>query len=229
MKNVLILFLLLASFALSAQEAEQSNKSILLRGKASTFFIIEDIYFNNWNIGLEYRFAERHSIGIDFVHFRWRFEHDIYIDGMETGYGPDSYSRRRYLLVDYRYYPFKGLMNSHKIDPYINPFVKMGRRKVWTNEPNTFYTDNDFMNIRNQRSDFTDYGLALGLNYNFTENDRIGLDVNIGAVYRELRILYEEQYDYDTEVFNERFSGNHSYWKFHMRLNLYFKLYKLKR
>lgn len=211
-----------------SQEQFESNKSIFLRGKASTFVIIEDIFFQNWNLGAEYRFSEHHSVGIDYVHFRWRSEDDIYIDGMETGSGPDSYSRRRYLLLDYRYYPFSHFMQKHRIDPYLNPFVKMGRRKIWTNDPNTFYWDNDISAIRNQRADFTDYGFALGLRFDFGENDRIGLDANIGAIYRETRILYEEQYDYTNDLFIERFSGRHYQWKMHMRLNIYVRLFKLK-
>lgn len=70
-KQVLFYFLMMTSFAqLCAQEQDESNKSLLLRGKASSFFIVEDMFFQNWNLGLEYRFAEHHSIGIDFVHFR---------------------------------------------------------------------------------------------------------------------------------------------------------------
>ena len=228
--TIYILFLLLplvSSFSLRAQDDSRSNKSLLLRGKASGFVIIEDVYFTNLNIGLEYRFAERHSFGVDFVHFRWRYEHDIYIDGMETGSGPDSFSRRQYMLVDYRYYPFRYFMKNFRIDPYVNPFVKMGKRKVWTNDPNTFFEDNDLSSIRNQRADFTDYGFALGLRFDFGSRDQFGLDANIGAVYRETRILYEEQFDVSSSQFVERFSGKDVYWKPHMRLNLFYRLCKM--
>lgn len=224
-----ILLFTVSSFVLHAQENAASNKSFLLRGKASTFFIIEDIFFQNWNLGAEYRFAEHHSVGIDFVHFRWRHEEDIYVNGVETGSGPDSFSRRRYLLLDYRYYPFSQLMRKKYIDPYLNPFVKIGQRKIWSNDPSTLYWDNDLSGIRNQQADFIDYGFALGLRYDFGVNDRFGVDANIGVVYRETRIQYEERFDYENSIFVERFSGNHSYWKPHMRLNFYVKLFKLKK
>jgi hypothetical protein len=225
-KRVYFLLGMITAFAqLNAQEDHESYNSFLLRGKASTFVIIEDIYFQNWNLGGEYRFAQHHSVGIDYVHFRWRHEEDIYIDGMETGSGPDTYSRRRYILLDYRYYPFSHLMQKHRIDPYLNPFIKMGRRKIWTNDPNTLYWDNDISAIRNQRADYTDYGFALGLRFDFGENDRVGLDANIGAIYRETKIHYEEQYDYNNDIFIERFSGKHYDWKPHMRLNIYVRLF----
>lgn len=225
MKSLLLLFIIF-SFAVNAQ-VERSNKGLLLRGKASTMFIIEDIFFNNWNIGAEYRFAQRHSIGIDYVHFRWRFEQDIYENGMDTGSGPDAFSRRRYLLLDYRYYPFRNMMYNYFFETYINPFVKMGRRKIWSNDPETFYWGNDYSAVRNMRADFTDYGFALGVRYDFGDEDRVGLDANIGAVYREERILYKEQYDGDISDFVESYSGKNYSWKLHMRLNIYVRLFRI--
>lgn len=119
-------------------------------------------------------------------------------------------------------------MQKHRIEPYLNPFVKMGRRTIWTNDPNTLYWDNDESGIRNQRADFTDYGCALGLRFDFGEEDRVGLDANFGAVYRETNILYEEHYDYDNNIFVERFNEKRVDWKPHMRLNIYVKLFKMK-
>lgn len=228
LRKSLFLLALLSSFGLSAQKHSGSSKYVLLRGKATVCGVIEDLYFQNWNLGAEYRFAKHHSFGIDYVHFRWRYEYDIYVDGEETGSGPDSFSRRRYLLADYRYYPSSDLMRTDGVEPYFNLFAKMGRRKIWTNDPDTFYSDNDVKAIRNQRADFTDYGFALGLRIDFGVNDRFGLDANVGLVYRDTRILYEEQYDYDNAVFVERFAGNHNYWKPHMRLNLYVKLFNIR-
>lgn len=228
LKRSLLLISLLYSFLNTAQENHDSNKSILLRGKASAFVIIEDLYFLNWNLGTEYRFAERHSIGVDDVFFRWRQENDIYIDGIDSGSGPSAYSRRRYFLIDYRFYPFRKLMQQKSIDLYINPFVKIGQRKIWSDDPETYYSDNDGSAILNQGSTFFDYGFALGLHYSFGKKDRIGLDLNIGTVYRETQIQYEQRFDYDNFVLVESTSGNRNQWTMHMRLNLYIKLFKFE-
>lgn len=221
MKHAIILFSILISCQHSFSQSY--NKGLLLRGKAFGMFIIEDLFFNNYNLGLEYRFAECHSFGIDYVHFRWRREYDIYVDGYDSGSGPDAFSRRRYLLVDYRYYPFRRMMPNKGFELYINPFMKLGRRKIWTNDPYTYYSDNDLSSIKDQRSDFADYGFAIGTRVDFGSNNRFGMDVNIGAVYRDVSIRYEEQYDYDSETYIERFSGKRYYWKPHMRLNLYWR------
>ena len=129
-RSALILLTMLFSFEFFVQESHEINKAIFLRGKAFTSAVIEDAYFQNWNIGVEYRFAEKHSIGLDFVHFRWRYEEDIYIDGYETGSGPDSFSRRRYLLADYRYYLLQMLIKEKHIDTYLNPLVKLMTKKI---------------------------------------------------------------------------------------------------
>lgn len=225
LKTTFTLFLaLLFSLKLQAQE---TNKSILLRGKASTFFVVEDIFFQNWNIGVEYRFAENHSVGLDFVHFRWRYEQDVYIDDIEMGYGPDSFSRRRYLLIDYRYYPFRNLMQEKYIDPYLNPFVKVGKRKIWTNDPTVLFGEHDIPMVKNHRADFTDYGLALGLRSDFVDR-RFGFDVNIGLVYRETRVRYEKRYDFPTDTYSEHSFRKYYNWHPHMRLNFFMRICTLK-
>ena len=226
-KCFIVISVLFCTTILFGQSNEVSSKALLIRGKASLFGH-EDLYFHNWNLGVEYRFAKRHSIGIDFVHSRWRYEYDIYIDEIEQTYGPDSFSRRRYALLDYRYYPFKNVqLKGTKIDLYANPFVKLGERKIWTNDPGTFYSGDQIFGIRNHRSDFADYGVAFGFQVDFGEQDRFGFDTNIGAVYRKSEIRYEEKFDYKNDVFVERFSGASEAWKPHMRMNLYFRILKM--
>lgn len=119
-------------------------------------------------------------------------------------------------------------MKKHYFDPYVNPFVKMGRRTIWTNDPETYFYNNHISGVRNQRADFTDYGIALGFRHDFGVSDRFGVDINIGAVYRETRLKYQEQYDYDNLAFVEQYSGTSHSWRGHIRLNLYVKLFELK-
>jgi hypothetical protein len=228
LRSGFIILALFFSFKLQAQETVENNKSISLRGKAFTTAIIEDIYFQNLNTGVEWRFAEKHSVGFDFVHFRWRFEDDIYLDGEEKGYGPDSFSRRRYLLIDYRYYPFRVLIKEKHIDPYLNPFVKVGERKIWTNDASTFFSEHDIPRVKSHRADFIDYGAALGFRYKFKEDGRVGIDVNIGAVYRETRVRYEQRYDSSIDTFSDHYFRKYHNWHPHMRLNIFVKICKLK-
>lgn len=227
MKIQLLLCALLSLFTVISQEKTYTNKSLVLRGKASAFVIIEDQYFRNVNLGLEYRFAEHHSFGVDFVYFRWHYEYDIYIDGIETGSGPDAYSRRLYSVVDYRYYPFN-TKAENRLDPYINVITKMGKRKIWTNDPETLYGDNDVSSIRKQNASFNDYGLAVGLKVKFGTSQRVGLDASIGAIYRESRIHYQEKYDYQNTAYVESFSGTSHLWKPLMRLNIFVKLFTIQ-
>lgn len=67
-RSALILLTMLFSFGSFAQESLEDNKSILLRGKTFTSTVVEDAYFQNWNIGVEYHFAEKHAIGVYYVH-----------------------------------------------------------------------------------------------------------------------------------------------------------------
>ncbi|MBK8497686.1 MAG: hypothetical protein IPL52_02430 [Flavobacteriales bacterium] len=64
-----------------------------LRGKAITFFIIEDTYFTTANLGGELLYKS-HSLGIDGSYFRWRFEHD---DDEDVAMY-ETYERRKYIL-----------------------------------------------------------------------------------------------------------------------------------
>lgn len=226
------LLIILLHFNTHSQENQQNyqySKYILLRGKATSFFIIEDMFWRNANIGAEFRLLDKHSIGIDYVFFRWRYENDSVVDGIEYTSGYESFSRRNYILLDYRYYPFRQLAENKGADLYLNPFVKIGERKVWSDNSTTYVGETDFYKISGHQSRFTDYGFALGLKGAFSPDNRFGIDANIGFVKRFSNISYEKGYDFSTNQGIEKFDVNESKWLIHMRLNLYFRIAILKK
>lgn len=231
LKKILpLVFCFLSYLAHSQDNHMYLDRYLALRGKAFAFVIIEDIYFQNLTGGVEFRFSKRHSVGLDWVHFRWRYENDYYLDGYDQGYGPDAFRRRRYLLVDYRFYPFLSSSNflPQKMDFYINPLVKLGRRKIWS-ETGSSTTDEFSDVVYTDRSDFTDYGLALGTKIYFSSKRKLGLDVSMGAIYR-VGYIFEQ-----TGYLNDQKSGfivqNSPYriWQFHMRLNLTYSFYSFQK
>ncbi|NOQ75036.1 MAG: hypothetical protein GQ574_23690 [Crocinitomix sp.] len=155
-----------------------------------------------------------HSIGIDYVFFRWRYENDSIVDGIEYSTGYDAFSIRQYINLDYHYYLFKNMTSKHGIDPYANAFVKMGQRKIWSEDPYTFVHYNVSNAVNTQESNFADYGFAIGIMGGPSE---FGVDVNIGIVKSVRDIWYERGSDYEAYNFTE------SDWLIHMRLNLYIR------
>lgn len=67
MKNWLYTLFIFLSFSALGQEIDQKYKHLLTRGKVVYISLIEDRYYTAANIGVEYRFAPRHSFGVDFV------------------------------------------------------------------------------------------------------------------------------------------------------------------
>jgi len=222
-KFIFILFFLVPLNSFLQVKMDFSKNAVLLRGKVFYGGFIEDNYFRNLSIGAEFRFLPKHSVGIDFVHCRFRFETDSTAKGVEYYSGPNTYSRRNYINVDYRFYPFKQLMTAQRIDPYLNIFIKRGQRDVWTEDSTILYSMGK-ENIQFQNSNFSDYGLAMGLRLRFGSRDRFGLDYNVGAVRRVSTIWYEKGKTYSPTVPYEKFNVQEYRWALHMRLNLYFKI-----
>jgi hypothetical protein len=222
MKKILVLLNFIIPFNSYLQETESSNKKILLRGKVISSAFLEDAYFRNLSFGVEFRILNQHSIGFDYVHFRFRSEHDSIVNGIEYGSGPSVYSQRNYLNFDYRFYPFKERLNE-RIDPYLNLFVKIGRREVWSADSSLLYS-NGRERLYAQNSNFADYGLASGIRVDFGSNDRFGLDFNVGCVRRISQIWYQKFETYNPLTIQEEFNTTNSKWVIHMRLNLYFRL-----
>jgi hypothetical protein len=224
-RSVLSLLILICSLNLNAQKDTTFKRNIQLRGKISSFFIVEDIFFRNANIGLEYRFAQKHSIGIDYVFFRFRYENDSVVNGIEYGGGYSSYSRRDYLIVDYRYYPFQTINSKKGFDIYFNPFIKVGKRKIWDDTPAAYITEHNFEGIYNQQANFIDQGFAIGYkSSNLGKKNRWFFDMNIGVVYRSSYIKYEDGYDYMTNLPYTHANYTSTSWQPHMRINFCYKI-----
>lgn len=218
------------SVELKAQETEEPYRGIYLRGKVSSFFIVEDLFWRNANIGAEFRLGNKHSIGVDYVFFRWRNEQDSIVDDIEYTSGPNTYRRREYINFDYRHYPctHKTLVEKG-IDPYFNLFTKIGKQKIWTQNDHTYHnSDYDQKGLTFQRQTFYELGVAGGLRWDFTKTDRFGLDMNIGVVKRFNTTHEEKGLDWLSGTHYEiTESYKYSKWVLHMRMNLYLKLFKI--
>lgn len=220
MTRILLCIFLILPIKSYLQNTKDSRKEISIRGKATSFFIIEDTFWRNANIGAEFR-LNHHSVGIDYVYFRFRYENDSIVDGIEYSNGYNSFSRRDYINLDYRFYPFKNWPDKYGIDPYMNAFVKIGKRRVWSEHETARVRNPGFHPINEQRSNFADYGLALGLKMGPPE---FGIDVNMGVVRRISDIWYERGYDYSMGSQYEAHNFKRMKWAFHMRLNIYLRV-----
>ena len=202
------MFSIYAQDNLKMYEKNKVKFGIILRGKVIGGGILEDLTHFNITSGLEFRFLKYHSIGIDYVYLRQRFEEESY-DSVSQDYidnGFSNYSLREYFLVDYRFYI--NLFPKKNIFPYISLFTKVGEIKNWYHNKSILGRTGDY----NYRAVFNDYGVALGTHIGISPNGRVGLDVNIGAVKRETSVAYGT---YPSKT-----------WAIHMRLNLYFNLFK---
>lgn len=216
MKGTLF-FLLLSSF-FGFSQADYTMKSVSIRGKIISSAVAEDVYFRNLSFGFEVRPLNNHSVGFDYIHFRWRNEYDSIIDNKEVT-GPSVFSKRNYLNIDYRFYliPKKAFYTG--FDLYLNSFMKIGIREVWSDDSNLLYE-----NLYTHKSNFRDFGLAIGSRFG---SDRFGGDFNIGTVKRFSDVWYEKGKTYHTgQVYMppttyEKSNFEDTNWALHMRLNLY--------
>jgi hypothetical protein len=72
-------FLLISSVSkaqLDTSELKGPDIDFVVRGKAMTFFVIEDAYFMTANVGLGIIINKRHTFGVDVNYFRWRYENE---------------------------------------------------------------------------------------------------------------------------------------------------------
>lgn len=225
MKLVCFLVLVLLRINGIAQTNRYFTNQILIRGKASSFVVIEDEFWRNANIGIEFRFGKHHAIGIDYVYFRWRFENDSIVNGTEYSSGYNAFSKRNYLILDYRYYVLNvSYLQKLHVDFYLNPFLKLGKRNIWTENQSTYWIENNTHQITEQQTNFLDGGFAFGIKKGFGVKKRFGVDASLGFAKRYNHILYEKGYDYVTKNDVERTNRDETTWHVHARLNLYYLL-----
>lgn len=221
-KIPVLFFVFLAGFLISvkltnAQEKEISKKSrteYILRGKAFSSFIVEDVWISSVSLGMEVKFADRFSIVADAVYSRWKFEKEVYIGTNYEEYNEYSkYDTRNYLAFELRYYPKLNWV-SYQWKWYFNVFSKIGQRIVHVQ--NNYPKDEG--EIYRIRGTFNDLGLSLGVQV----GRRFGFDFNAGAALRtESRTeeVYHDQAPFSLNEINkeQRWIGN-------VRLHLYYNL-----
>jgi hypothetical protein len=154
-----------------------------IKGKAIPF-PVGNGYVLTTLLGVEYGFWKRHSIGMD---GSWAYiadQRDGVTDtaGVYHDIGNESRSIERAIYLNYRYYV--GLPNwrlQKGLALYISALVRYGRvsRRGDAAFPGRFITQEE-----TDRS----AGVVVGCYRAFSHIGRLGLDINLGAMYREQMI-----------------------------------------
>jgi hypothetical protein len=195
------------------------NFSIAARGKLFAFFIIEDTYFSTATIGTELQFKGRHSLGIDYTYFGWQYEKDNTKD--EGLY--ETYERRGYIYVDYKY----RFLRYRKFDFYLNLYDKIGTYHMWYEGVAEGYNawEKPFLS---DKMDGTFNQVAAGLGFKYYLSDKFYLDVsaNGGRTYsKNTSLTYDENLNLSEARYNERSEEN----VFYIRVNFGYKLFVKKK
>ena len=222
MRSVCLLLLLLianSSFAQDGDEpkVETKNFEFLLRSKFLSFVIIEDLWPRSHSVGGEFRFGERVSFVADLVHFRWKFEEEVF-DLPD----PDQYSEynkldsRNYVAFEIHHYP--QFVSFGELKMYYAAFSKVGRRHV---EVEDQYPTKEEETYRLNGS-FYDVGGAVGVQI----GRRFGVDINLGAAYRN-ETKSEDIFHVDLPpTYTHNVSDDR--WLFNIRVNMFWNLSREK-
>lgn len=223
MQKVLLSFTLiifLASTSYSQSDYDIKN-GLLLRGKVLGGFFVEDYHILTATLGMEYRFTKNFAFGLDFVHINEITEKEYYPNPISDPYYYKEYAQknpRTCALADIRLYPFQNIFSNSGIHPYLSFFSKYGKIITWTTRGYHF-SENE---IVKRNGNFYDIGITAGAHLAFN-NDRFGLDVNIGYCQRK----QIEDTEYFSNTGYNRFESNQVIIKNRLagRLNLYFYLF----
>lgn len=198
-----------------------SNEGLRLdvRGKAITLFIIEDLYFSTANLGCELLFKS-HSLGVDGSYFRWRVESD---DGDDVAMY-ESYDRRKYLLLDYKF----RFLYWGQSQVYLNSYCKTGSYAAWhTIEDYDLSTKDSILVQDRSVGTFNELGVGLGWRSAFTPSSRFGMDMSVNIARRfsttdilTYSTLTESRFEDDVKKIDNIF---------YMRLNLYYRLIRSRQ
>lgn len=196
----------------SSYEDDKAGFTFTIRAKFATFFIIEDVYFLTYTLGTEFGY-NKHSLGLDYTWFRWRYETDNSNDvGMYS-----QYELRTYLHVDYKYTFVE--FDRADVNLYFNSYCKIGNYSMWYDK----YNDYDFgtrdMTFLESKTKgiFREPGLGLGFR-KYATDAKFGLDcsTNLGyqfTNYNEKKYISATETDFRDGVRNQKFV-------FDMRINL---------
>jgi hypothetical protein len=170
---------------------------LIARGKIFGFVIIEDVFVATGTLGLEYKFAKRHSIGSDIIWTKHWYENDStnQVTGEDYGSGFWQDDTRLNFMVDYRFYfsirnekcKYRGL--------YLSTFHRRGTMK-WRSCDDYVFRSGEYI-----RKDaiVRDLGLAIGLRLGGDRCDRWGFDTSFGIAHRN-KVEDYQKYESSTEV-----------------------------
>jgi len=205
MRVVIIFTFTLLSIFLNAQEQTESKFEIIPRAKVLGTGIFEDVWVHSVSAGAEIRYNKRFSFVADLVHFRWKFEEEVYkTPGVYTNYDEfASYDARNYIALELRYYPQLNFLKP-SIKPYINVFSKLGAGFIHLQSG---YPMSEEL-ITRQNSSIKDLGASLGMCY----GENFGFDFNIGAMHRWEKmnqdIFHESGTEFKKNVIGDRYGPN---------------------
>lgn len=221
-KTLLFVFISCFRVIIFAQKdtANARNLEFLIRGKVLGYVIIEDTWVRSFSIGGEAKINRHFSLSADLVHFRWKFEKEVYpFSGNYNDYFEYAlFDARNYLAFEARYYPLK-VDQIYRFKPYVAAVSKVGGRFIHIQDD---YPPDENEVIR-LNSDFKDLGTSLGIQI----GNSWGFDVNMGASYRwetknEDIFINTNYTQYSSNVKDQR-------WVYNIRINFFVNLNALKQ
>jgi hypothetical protein len=155
---------------------------LIARGKIFGFVIIEDVFVATGTLGLEYKFAKRHSIGSDVIWTKYWHENDSTNEatGEEYGSGYMQQDTRFNLNVDYRFYFYIRNEKCAYRGLYISTFHRRGTMKWRSCDGYEFASGEDIQ----RDAVIRDLGLAIGWRVGGDRCGRWGFDTSFGMAER---------------------------------------------
>ena len=194
-------------------ENEYRRFEYFIRAKPIGFVIIEDIWVRSFSIGTEIRYNKRFSFVADLVHFRWKYEKEVYLTpGNYDEYDEFAlYDARNYVALEFRYYP-QIYKLSDFYQPYVNIYSKIGGRFIHVQDAYPLEKNE----VYRMNSDFQDFGASLGMQI----GDKLGFDFNIGAMHRwetQAEDIFQED---GSTVYTKDVNANR--WSPNIRVNFFY-------
>jgi hypothetical protein len=162
---------------------------LIVRGKIFGFVLLEDVYVATGTLGLEYRFAKRHSIGSDVAWTKYWNENDSsnVVTGEEYASGFWQHDTRLNFNVDYRFYFYLKSELRDFQGMYLSASHRRGTMKWRSCEDYEFVAGEDIQ----KDAEIRDFGLALGYRLGGGFYKRWGLDTSFGMARRAKTEDYE--------------------------------------
>lgn len=218
MKYIFTLYILITTnicFSQNDSTIRNIDFNYSIRGKLLAGPIApEERMAATWTLGNEF-ILNRHSLGIDYTFFGKSIQTDNANDvALYT-----DYSKRRYLLFDYK---FK-LSENDWGNLYMNFYYKNGKYNSWTEADNLDSMTNAYIINSYEKGKFQEPGIGIGLK-KYYGNFGIDISANYGYTIDNIDIVNaisatETIYLYDQTRTRHRL---------YIRLNLFFEFWKTK-